>query len=76
MTCIIIDDEMMARAILEQYITSLTKIKVVEVFPNAITAIKYLNDHEVDVIFLDIHMPDFNGFDFIKTIKIRLRLSW
>lgn len=69
MTCIIIDDEMMARAILEQYITSLTKIKVVEVFPNAITAIKYLNDHEVDVIFLDIHMPDFNGFDFIKTIK-------
>ncbi len=69
MTCIIIDDEMMARAILEQYITSLTKIKVVEVFPNAITAIKFLNDHEVDVIFLDIHMPDFNGFDFIKTIK-------
>lgn len=69
MTCIIIDDEMMARAILEQYITSLTKIKVVEVFPNAITAIKYLNDHVVDVIFLDIHMPDFNGFDFIKTIK-------
>jgi two-component system response regulator LytT len=69
MTCIIIDDEMMARAILEQYITSLTKIKVVEVFPNAITAIKYLNDHKVDVIFLDIHMPDFDGFDFIKTIK-------
>lgn len=69
MTCIIIDDEMMARAILEQFITSLTKMKVVEVFPNAITAIKYLNDHQVDVIFLDIHMPDFNGFDFIKTIK-------
>jgi DNA-binding LytR/AlgR family response regulator len=69
MTCIIIDDEMMARAILEQYITSLTKIKVVEAFPNAITALKYLNDHEVDVIFLDIHMPDFDGFDFIKTIK-------
>ena len=69
MTCIIIDDEMMASAILEQYITSLTKIKVVEVFPNAIKAMKYLNDNEVDVIFLDIHMPDFSGFDFIKTIK-------
>lgn len=69
MTCIIIDDEMMARTIIEQYISSLTKIKVAAVFPNAITAIKYLNDNEVDVIFLDIHMPDFNGFDFIKTIK-------
>ncbi len=69
MTCIIIDDEMMARAIIEQYITSLSKIKVAGVFPNAITAMKYLNDNKVDVIFLDIHMPDFNGFDFIKTIK-------
>jgi len=69
MTCIIIDDEMMARAVLDQFITSFTKIKVIEVFPNAISAIKYLNENEVDVIFLDIHMPDFNGFDFIKTIK-------
>lgn len=69
MTCIIIDDEMMARAILEQFITSLTKIEVLEVFPNAIAAIKYLNDNDVDVIFLDIHMSDFSGFDFIKTIK-------
>lgn len=69
MTCIIVDDEMMASTIIEQYVTSLTKIKVVGVFPNAISAIKYLNDHEVDVVFLDIHMPDFNGFDFLKTIK-------
>jgi DNA-binding LytR/AlgR family response regulator len=32
-------------------------------------ALKYLNDNEVDVIFLDIHMPDFTGFDFVKTLK-------
>jgi DNA-binding LytR/AlgR family response regulator len=32
-------------------------------------AIKYLNQNSVDVIFLDIHMPDFTGFDFIQTIK-------
>jgi DNA-binding LytR/AlgR family response regulator len=69
MNCIIIDDEMMARAVIEQFIVSHTKIKVVEEFPNAIQAIKYLNEHEVDVIFLDIHMPDFTGFDFIKTLK-------
>lgn len=69
MNCIIIDDEMMARAVLSQFIVSYTKIKVVEEFPNAIQAIKYLNEHNVDVIFLDIHMPDFTGFDFIKTLK-------
>jgi len=32
-------------------------------------AIKYLNQNEVDLIFLDIHMPDFTGFDFIQTLK-------
>ncbi|MFM2213205.1 MAG: Transcriptional regulatory protein YpdB [Bacteroidota bacterium] len=69
MNCIIIDDEMMARAVIAQFIVSHTKIKVVEEFPNAIQAIKYLNEHDVDVIFLDIHMPDFTGFDFIKTLK-------
>ncbi|MGL2965813.1 LytR/AlgR family response regulator transcription factor [Flavobacterium sp. XGLA_31] len=69
MNCIIIDDEMMARAIIAQLVTSQTKIKVVEEFPNAIQAIKYLNENQVDVIFLDIHMPDFTGFDFIKTLK-------
>jgi DNA-binding LytR/AlgR family response regulator len=69
MNCIIIDDEMMARAVIAQFIVSQTKIKVVEEFPNAIQAIKYLNENEVDVIFLDIHMPDFTGFDFIKTLK-------
>ncbi len=69
MNCIIIDDEMMARAIIAQYVTSQTKIKVAEEFPNAIQAIKYLNENEVDVVFLDIHMPDFTGFDFIKTLK-------
>jgi YesN/AraC family two-component response regulator len=38
-------------------------------FPNAIQAIKFLNHTEVDLIFLDIHMPDFTGFDFIQSLK-------
>lgn len=69
MNCIVIDDEMLARAIIVEYITSQTKIKVAEEFSNAIQAIKYLNENQVDVVFLDIHMPDFTGFDFIKTLK-------
>jgi two-component system response regulator LytT len=69
MNCIIIDDEMMARAIVAQFVTSQTKIKVAKEFPNAIEAIKYLNENHVDLVFLDIHMPDFTGFDFIKTLR-------
>jgi DNA-binding LytR/AlgR family response regulator len=69
MNCIIIDDEMMARAVISQMISLHTELIVLEEFSNAIEAIKYLNKNDVDVVFLDIHMPDFTGFDFIKTIK-------
>ena len=69
MNCIIIDDEATARAIISQLCSNESSLNVLEEFPNAIQAIKYLNQNDVDLIFLDIHMPDFTGFDFIETIK-------
>jgi len=69
MNCIIIDDEEMARAIIAQMISNHKELKLAQEFSNAMQAIKYLNQNEVDLIFLDIHMPDFTGFDFIQTIK-------
>jgi DNA-binding LytR/AlgR family response regulator len=71
MKCIIIDDEEMAREILSIMILKSPNLFLDEEFSNAVDAIKYLNNNidEIDVIFLDIHMPNFSGFDFIKTIK-------
>tara|TARA_B100000809_G_scaffold169704_1_gene167080 strand:- start:29435 stop:30142 length:708 start_codon:yes stop_codon:yes gene_type:complete len=69
MRCIIIDDESTARIIIEQLCSSVSNLNVVSQFPNAMQAIKFLNENSVDLIFLDIHMPDFSGFDFIKTLK-------
>jgi len=69
MNCIIIDDEEMARIIIAQMISNHNELKLTQEFSNAMQAIKYLNQNEVDLIFLDIHMPDFTGFDFIQTIK-------
>ncbi|MEN8885784.1 MAG: LytTR family DNA-binding domain-containing protein [Winogradskyella sp.] len=69
MNCIIIDDETTARAIISQLCTNVSALNVLEEFANAMQAIKYLNQNEVDLIFLDIHMPDFTGFDFIDTLK-------
>ncbi|WP_103071574.1 LytR/AlgR family response regulator transcription factor [Aquimarina sediminis] len=69
MNCIIIDDEETARVIIQQLCSQVDKLNVVQDFPNAIQAIKFLNKEEVDLIFLDIHMPDFTGFDFIDTLK-------
>ena len=69
MNCIIIDDEATAIAIISQLCSKEESLNVLKEFPNAIQAIKYLNQNEVDLIFLDIHMPDFTGFDFIETLK-------
>ncbi len=69
MNCIIIDDETTARVIMKQLCDGVDKINVVGDFSDAIQAIKYLNENEVDLILLDIHMPGFSGFDFIKTLK-------
>ncbi len=69
MNCIIIDDESAARVIVEQLCKSDGTIEVIDQFSNALQAIKYLNQNDVDLIFLDIHMPDFTGFDLIQTLK-------
>jgi DNA-binding LytR/AlgR family response regulator len=69
MKCIIIDDEKMARVITRTLCNQISDLIVVEEFSSAIQAIKFLNENSVDLIFLDIHMPDFNGLDFIKTLK-------
>ncbi len=69
MNCIIIDDEATARAIVNQLCESFKSLNIIDEFSNAMQAIKFLNKNEVDLIFLDIHMPDFTGFDFIQTLK-------
>ena len=69
MNCIIVDDEMAARMIVSHLCSQVESLNVVEEFPNALQAMKFLNKNEVDLIFLDIHMPDFTGFDFIETLK-------
>lgn len=69
MNCIIIDDEEISRVIIAQMISGHKDLNLVQEFSNALQAIKYLNQNDVDYIFLDIHMPDFSGFDFIQSLK-------
>jgi DNA-binding LytR/AlgR family response regulator len=69
MDCIIIDDDATARLIINQLCKKSEQINVLEEFSSAIDAIKYLNNNTVDLVYLDIHMPTFSGFDFIQTLK-------
>jgi len=67
--CIIIDDEDMARAIIENYCSKLEHLLVIGQFTNALEAIQFINNNDVHLIFLDIHMPELNGFDFIDSLN-------
>ena len=69
MNCIIIDDEEMARAIISKMLASHDELKIIQEFSSAVQAMKFLNQNQVDLIFLDIHMDDFTGFDFIQSLK-------
>ena len=68
-SCIIVEDEPVAMMVLEDYVSPVPFLELAGKFPDAIYAMDYLRDHEVDLIFLDIHLPKLKGMDFLKTVK-------
>ena len=69
MTCIIIEDEVPAQKILKNFLNKLPDVELLATCNAAITANSFLKDQTVDLVFLDINLPDISGIDFIKTIK-------
>ena len=69
LNCIIIDDEQPARRLLESYCSKIDSIDVLGSYKSAIDALSALNTKNVDILFLDIQMPELTGIDFIKSIK-------
>jgi two-component system LytT family response regulator len=66
--CIIVEDEPLARQILEGYISRVPFLELQGSFEDAIEAIDFLRDHTVDLMFLDIHLPEIKGLTFLKTL--------
>lgn len=69
MNCIIIEDEIPAQNLLKNYLSKLPNLKLKGVFNAGIEAHHFLKTNTVNIIFLDINLPDISGLDFIKTIK-------
>lgn len=67
--CLIADDEPIAREIIEGYCRHLPQLKVVASCSNALEAKAALEQHKVDILFLDINMPVLDGIAFLKTVK-------
>jgi two-component system, LytTR family, response regulator len=66
--CIIIEDEPLAVNVLKDYIEQVPYLELSEVFKEAISAGNYLQQQNIDLIFLDIHLPKIKGLAFLRTL--------
>jgi DNA-binding LytR/AlgR family response regulator len=67
--CIIIDDEPIARRLLQEFVEEIDYLELAGQAENPLKAMTLLNENDIDIIFLDINMPKINGIDFIKSSK-------
>ncbi|MGV3666455.1 MAG: LytR/AlgR family response regulator transcription factor, partial [Leptospira bouyouniensis] len=66
MNCVIIDDEPLAREGIANYVREIDFLNLVQTCQNPVELIKLLDEHRIDLLFLDIQMPKMNGIDFLK----------
>lgn len=66
--CVIIEDDELARRIIERLIEKTAFLKLEASFDNPVEALVYLRQNEVDLVFLDIEMPSMSGFELIKSL--------
>ncbi|RKN16375.1 response regulator, partial [Aquimarina sp. AD1] len=67
-SCIIVDDEPTARDIIASHIAKIDRLEVVAICNSALEAFNHINSKQVDLIFLDINMPEISGISFAKSI--------
>ena len=71
MKCLVIDDEPKALDILKDYIQKVAFLELAGAYRDSLEALNYLQNHPVDLIFLDVNMPDLSGIQFLNALTIQ-----
>lgn len=66
---LIVDDEFLARKLLQDYVSKIPELQLAGTAQNAFEAFSFCKEHPVDIVLLDIHMPDLNGIELARTLK-------
>ncbi|WP_298734562.1 LytTR family DNA-binding domain-containing protein [uncultured Chitinophaga sp.] len=69
--CIAIDDEPLSLALIQEYVGRFPALRLVHTFDDAISAAEYLRQTPVDLIFVDINMPDISGIDLVRSLSVK-----
>lgn len=70
MNCIIVDDDKLSCKLLESYVGKSTSLNLLGIFSDSVSARNELSKRkDIDLIFLDVEMPEMNGFDFIGSLE-------
>lgn len=69
MNCIIVDDEEMSRSTVEHFVKLTDFLKLEKVCSSALEAVNVLNETKIDLIFLDIEMPEMSGLEMLETLS-------
>lgn len=68
-SCIIVEDEPMARKLLEQYVERLPYLELSASLSSPLAALEYLRNHQPDLLFLDVQMPEITGIGLLKILE-------
>lgn len=69
--CLVIDDERLAREYIKRYIAKIPQLELVGEFNSPLKAMEILKNQKIDLLFLDIQMPDITGVEFVKSLQIK-----
>ncbi len=67
--CIIVDDDEMSRNLIRHFVMKTNFLSLVKEFDNAVEAANFLKNENVDILFLDVKMPEMTGMEFIQTLE-------
>ncbi len=74
MNCIIIDDELSAINVLKRYVENISSLKLLGTFQNSIEGLQFVNNNAVELIYLDINMPNLNGISFMEVLNNKCKV--
>ena len=72
--CLIVDDEPIAREVIETHLSKIKNIKLIASCSSALEAFNYVSNNTIDLVFLDINMPKISGISFAKSINKEIKV--